>query len=148
MPSDRPDRARLVHELRVPLPPDRAMHLFTPAGERLWAEGWDPSFPAGEHGDGSEPGTVFTTGHDDETTFWTVAARDELLVRYARVTPERWSGLVEVRCEPDGGGTRAQVTYDLTALSEAGRDALGAFARDYEAYIGEWEQAIGAAVAD
>ena len=38
-------------------------------------------------------------------------------VRYARVTPGVAAGTVTVALEADGaGGTRAQVTYDLTSL--------------------------------
>ena len=45
-------------EVRVALPPERAIHAFTALGEREWAPGWDPVFPAGDAG---EAGTVFTT---------------------------------------------------------------------------------------
>src|SRR4051794_14836050 len=116
-------------ELRVGVHVERALWLFTPAGERSWVDGWDPVFPAGEDGDGARPGTVFTTEHDGTTTVWTVVARDDRSVRYARVTPGRWSGLVEVRCRSDGdGATLVSVSYDLTALSDDGRAALAEFA--------------------
>jgi hypothetical protein len=39
-------RVRLSGHIDVALPPPRAFTLFTPAGERAWAEGWDPQFPA------------------------------------------------------------------------------------------------------
>jgi hypothetical protein len=38
-------RVRLTGQIDVALPPPRAFTLFTPSGERAWAEGWDPGFP-------------------------------------------------------------------------------------------------------
>src|SRR5437762_545926 len=96
----------------VPLPPERAIHYFTPAGERAWAPHWDPVFPAGEDGDGSAPGTVFVTG----ATTWVVADRTPDRVRYTRVTPGGHAGTIEVRLREEGTGSRADVTYDLTPL--------------------------------
>jgi hypothetical protein len=122
-----------AHRFHVALPPERAMHLFTPVGERLWVPGWAPRFPAGESGDGSAPGTVFLT--DD--THWVVIDRTPDRVRYARVTPGVRAGTVEVRVEPDGEGTSVEVTYDITPLVEGD---------DHAPDIVAWEAAIAAAV--
>jgi hypothetical protein len=63
-------------------------------------------------------------------------------MRYARVTPGVHAGTVEVRCHPDGDETRADVTYDLTALSP---DALEPFAAGFDAMLAEWERMIAEA---
>jgi hypothetical protein len=123
--------SRSIH---VPLPPERAMHLFTPVGERLWAAHWEPRFPAGEDGDGSAPGTVFLTGD----THWIVVDRTPDRVRYARVTPGVRAGTVEVALRADGDGAVADVTYAMTSF--AGDD-------DFDPAIHEWEPAIAAALA-
>jgi hypothetical protein len=69
-------------------------------------------------------------------------------VRYARVTPGVAAGTVTVALEADGaGGTRAQVTYDLTSLSADGDAWLADFDRAYHAAIAEWETAIAQALA-
>jgi hypothetical protein len=122
------------HSVRVPLAPERALHLFTPVGERLWVEHWDPHFPAGEEGDGSAPGTVFLTGD----THWVVVDRTPDRVRYARVTPGVRAGTVEVALRADGDGAVADVTYAMTSF--AGDD-------DFNPAIHEWEPAIVAALA-
>ena len=63
-------------------------------------------------------------------------------LRYARVTPGVQAGTVAVRLAPDGDGTRAEVTYDLTALSD---DAdLAAFAAGFDAMLAGWERDIAA----
>jgi hypothetical protein len=120
------------HTLRVPLPAERALHLFTPVGERAWAPGWDPRFPAGEQGDGGAPGTVFVTG---EST-WIVVDREPRRVRYARVTPGVRAGTVEVRIRPDGAHALADVTYETTALGDD----------PFDPEIAHWEEAIRAAL--
>jgi hypothetical protein len=120
------------HTLRVPLPPERALHLFTPVGERAWAPGWDPVFPAGERGDGATPGTVFLTG----ASTWVVVDREPGRVRYARVTPGVRAGTVEVRLRPDGDETLADVTYVTTALND----------EPFDPELAHWEPAIRAAL--
>jgi hypothetical protein len=125
----------------VPLPPDEALDLFTPAGERAWAPGWDPQFPAAED---TSPGTTFTT-HGGRT-FWVIADRTRISMRYARITPGVHAGTVEVRCEPGGPGTRAYVTYDLTALGDPA--TVDHFADEFPAMLAEWERLIAAAVAE
>ncbi len=120
--------------ISVALPPERAMHLFTPVGERLWAAHWDPDFPAGEQGDGSAPGTVFLTGD----THWVVVDREPRRVRYARATPGVRAGTVEVALRADGEGTIADVTYDITPLVAGD---------DFDPAIHEWERSIAVAIA-
>jgi hypothetical protein len=121
------------HTVSVALPPERALHYFTPAGERAWAPGWDPAFPAGERGDGAKPGTVFLTGE----SVWIVVDREPDRVRYARVTPGVRAGTIEVRLRPDGEGTLADVVYETTALSD----------EPFDPGIADWEDAIAAAIA-
>jgi len=140
--AEPPSRAILHGTVRVGLPPVEAMHRFTPVGEREWVAGWDPVFPAGEQGDGAAQGTVFVTEGHGHRTLWVVAERGEDVVRYARVTPDVWAGTVEVRCRAEGAGTVAAVTYDLTALGDAGRAELEAFARGYAGYLEEWERLL------
>lgn len=55
------------------------------------------------------------------------------------------AGTVEVRCEPAGSGTRAQVTYDLTGLGD--RASVDHFADDFPAMLAEWERLIAASPA-
>jgi hypothetical protein len=141
--------ARLVcqGEVRVPVAVDEALRLFTPRGERAWAQGWDPAFP-GADADDSAPGTVFTTaGHDGGgDAIWIVADRTERSIRYARAIPGRWAGTVEVRCEPDGAETIARVTYDTTVLDDAQRPHLREFAAGYADFMADWEQELAAAL--
>ena len=132
--------------LHFAAPLERVLPMFTPAGERLWAEGWDPSFPAGERGDGADPGTVFTTEHSVPTT-WIVVERSATSARYARVAHGRNAGLVTVECSSgDHGGTTATVTYELTALTPEGDAELTHFAHEFPAMMRTWEESVTAAL--
>ena len=117
--------------LHVPLPPERTAGLFTPEGERAWARGWSPEYPAAG-------GPVFTT--HDGTTVWV----DLGGLRYARVTPGLQAGTVAVRLTAEGAGTRAEVTYDLTALADDTH--LADFAAGFDAMLAGWERDIAAAL--
>jgi hypothetical protein len=124
------------------VPADHAFHLFTPVGERIWAEGWNPVFPAGEQGDGAEVGTVFTTDAHGRSTVWVVIERGDDVIRYARVTPGHLAGTVDVRLRTD----EAEVTYDLTALTAEAQHELERFAAGPD-FMAEWRSAIAAAPA-
>jgi len=134
----------------VRLPPgyEPALFLFTPRGEKLWAEGWDPLFPAPADDD-TEPGTVFETVHGQQHTTWVVCAREPgRSLRYARIAHGRDAGTVTVTlgAEPAPGGSRvATIEYDLTALSDEAAAGLARFAAGYPQYLRHWETAIAAA---
>jgi hypothetical protein len=132
-------RHTLTGTVEVPLPPDEAIALFTPAGERAWAPGWDPVYPADED---TSPGTTFTT-HEGRT-FWVIADRMPASMRYARITPGVHAGTVEVRCERASATTRAHVTYDLTGLADP--TTVDHFAEDFPAMLAEWERLIAASL--
>lgn len=139
-------RVRLTGRIRVALPPEDAFRLFTPRGERDWAPGWEPSFPAPVTDD-SEPGTVFETGGHGSATTWLVLSRQPgRLISYARVTPHDRAGTVTVTLEEADGHSDVEVTYELTALTPGATAALGEFARGYPAYLRSWQDAIAARI--
>ena len=128
---------------QLPIPPGEAIQLFTGPGERLWAPGWDPTVLSG---DGTEPGTVFVSTHVDSTTIWIVVDYDPeaFRARYARTTPGVKVGTVEVNLQSDRkGGSEVRVTYELTALSEAGNKDLAHFDESaYATMMTGWKQQI------
>jgi hypothetical protein len=128
----------------VRLPPgyEPALFLFSPRGEKLWADGWDPVFPA-PAADDTEPGTVFETTHGPQRTTWVVCAREPgRSVRYARIAHGQNAGTVTVTLDGPGAAT---VDYDLTALSGEAAADLAGFAAHYPQFLQLWEQAIAAA---
>jgi hypothetical protein len=131
--------------IAVALPREQAMALFTPDGERRWAEGWDPHYPEPSRREG--PGTVFTTSHGGHETTWIMVDQRPESIRYARVVDGMTAGTIAVdvlRSRKDA--TEVSVTYDLTALTTAGETWLEAFSADYEHEIAAWSTEIAAAL--
>lgn len=142
-----PWRVAVSGTVAVPLPIGEAFLLFTARGEKRWARGWDPRFPANDHDD-TVPGTTFVTEHEGVSTVWVVATvRAPHEISYARVTPGDKAGLVTVRlAASDDGNTRATVTYDLTAFTADGCSALEHFRTGYDEFLAGWGEAIRAAL--
>lgn len=138
---------RSEHRVTVALPIRQCQMLFTPAGEELWVDGWQPTYhyPA----DGStQRGMVFSTGSGDELTFWSLVDFDRgpvrYYARYTRVTPALRSGFVEVECsvlEPDL--TLVVVTYEMTAMTAAGVASLEGYKpENFVPMIEEWKSLV------
>lgn len=136
--------------VHVDMPPEQAFQLFTAPGERLWVDGWDPVILS--DGDGRDKGSVFVTTYAQDVTIWVVVdyEPESLHARYARVAPTSRAGTVEVFARSDGqGGTDVDVTYELTALSDAGNQILADFdAPRFSRMMTEWEEAIRTAKVD
>lgn len=142
-----PLQVHASHRIVVEAPVDRAHMFFTPAGEELWVDGWQPNYIHPRDGR-TEEGMVFTTGEGDELTIWTLVDFDRPAhrSRYLRCTPASRTGVVEVRCAALGQ-TRAEVwvSYKLTALNAAGERALESFEGErFAAMIDGWSMAIAA----
>jgi hypothetical protein len=131
--------------VRVALPPERALQYFTPEGERAWAPGWHPAYPAAPEDD-TALGTVFVTHGHGHDTVWVVVDRSERSMRYARVSPDVQAGTVNVQCLADGQATRAEITYDLAALRPAARAGRQRFADGSDKFLKEWERLIATAL--
>ena len=132
-------------EITVGLPPEQAMALFTPEGERRWAEVWDPRYPEPDRREGA--GAVFTTGHGGHQTTWIMVDQAPGRVRYARVTEGMTAGTVAVDVVGSHEhSTQVRVIYDLTSLTPAGERWLESFDADYDAAIGSWATEIAAAL--
>ena len=138
---------RLTGRLHVDLPPAEAFRLFTARGEQDWAHGWEPRFPAPAPDD-TEPGTVFETSAHGQHTIWLVTECEPgRRIGYSRVTPGHQAGTVTVCLAAAGGGSEVEVTYHLTALSDAAGRHLADFADGYNDYLQSWEEAIAALLA-
>ena len=124
----------------------RVFHLFTAAGERLWAgPSWNPEILSGS----VRRGSVFRTRAGGRETVWVVTdyRPDQGRVSYARIAQRSNMGLIDVRCQNlSPSHSRITVSYTLTPLSTEGtkfvRRVLGK--KHFEHYIGEWKQSLDA----
>jgi hypothetical protein len=113
--------------------------LFTAEGERRWVPGWEPRFPLFDHV--HERGEVWTTAAAAGTTIWLTANRRPDGVLLARVTPDVAAGLVEVTCRQGSDGTvDVEVSYDVTALSDRGRDAVTHLRDGFDDMLATWQR--------
>ena len=122
-----------------------AFAYFTPDGERLWVPDFDPEYLhplSSEQGEGA----IFTTAHGGEHTLWMIVrfSAADGVAEYARVTPGSRRGLVRVALEATGAAaSRATVSYDLTALSDAGDEVLASMTEPaFAAMLTDWENRI------
>ena len=145
-PSSSTERVRAVRQgsFQLPCSPAMALPLFTPEGERRWVGGWHPEYLSGAT---DEVGAVWRTSIGGDDTTWVTTDRDDDRVRYARISGNGTAGLVEVLCSPAGDGTSVRVTYDLTACTAAGVDALRRFAAEFTDMLEHWRQATTSALA-
>ncbi len=131
--------------IRIPAARDSVFPFFTAEGERAWVPGWDPQYLHPGH-PSNEVGTVFRTNHGGEETLWLVIRYEpgDGIATYGRFTPGSRLGTVHVECaEESPSETRVTVTYELTALSEAGARVLQAMTADaYRAMLDEWRDLI------
>lgn len=137
-------KQRLSDRIHVTLPAEEAFQLFTPRGEREWAAGWEPAFPA-PTSDDSEPGTVFETDAHGHRGTWVVTDRVwGRRIAYAQVIPGDRAGSITVTLHETESGSEVEVAYELTPLSEAGANHVRQFADGYGDYLHSWEEAIAA----
>jgi hypothetical protein len=128
----------------IPVAAGAAGELFTPEGERAWAEDWEPQYPDGAS-TAVEPGTVFITDRGGAEAVWVITTVGEASISYARFDPRGMMGTIEVVWEPvSEGRTRVDVTYRSTATDEAMRPELKHFGAHYDMYMEHWREAIEA----
>ncbi|MCC0077217.1 MAG: SRPBCC family protein [Rhodobacter sp.] len=135
----------LSHSFSLPMPPDRALPLFTPRGEEAWVPGWAPVYVDPPGGETAE-GMIFSTGNG--AVWWTCLrwrpATGE--ARYLRLTPGVKAARVGVSCRAEGAGTRVTVCYDWHALGADGAAEIAALTpAGFASEIDGWRSLILAA---
>lgn len=121
--------------------------LFSPLGERKWAEGWDPEFIYPENGDWVE-NMVFKTeaGNTIEKNYnWILSHLNpkDYQVVYTVFTENRvWT--IKVQCTAQKKNeTKAVITYTFAAFNEKGQKLnIEAIEKMYRHGLKDWEEAV------
>lgn len=147
--SRKEDTAHRIHreaEIEISAGPDEVFPLFTPVGESLWTEDWNPVFHHPEDGE-VEKGAVFSSpdGHRGEQV-WTVLAYDPTghQITYLYTEAGYLQAWIEISCSGNPEGTtKVTVAYIYTALSEEGRTWIGTHSQKaFRDQITHWQHAI------
>ncbi len=126
--------------------PERVFPLLCPVREAEWVPGWEYRLVYSRSGV-AELGCVFTTPNEKagETT-WVVTEYEPDMKRiaFAWVWPGMVSNRLTIRLEPQRESqTRAEISYEYTALSEEGERELDRWDEAwFTAKMKGWEVAI------
>ncbi len=129
---------------------EKSFPLFTPIGEKVWADGWDPEIIwlpeklIAEHMVfKTEPSDLFK-GRESEYV-WTVSkySPEEYFVEYTVFTPERLWNITVICKKAMEEKTAVSVTYSFTGLNEEG-NSKNRFHLEgmYSENLKDWERAI------
>jgi hypothetical protein len=144
----RAERFERTAELRFAHPVEAVFEMFTPEGERAWAEGWDPRpiHPASETG---VRDAVFATEHGGAHAVWFVTELDRAnnVAGYVNFVSGERVSRVDVACDAEGADeTRVLVRYVVTGLSESGNGYVRRFGAHFDAFMADWQRSIVAAL--
>ncbi len=139
-----PHRVRRTFRQHLVAPPERVFPLLCPVRESEWVQGWDPTLVVTESGV-AEPDCVFVTADREREAVWVVTRLDPAswTIELLKVSPGVTVGHITVTLTAEPAGTAADVTYQHTAISDAGRDFVDGFTEEfYEAFMKEWEASM------
>ena len=141
MPANHAD---VQHSFVLPKPVDQVFALFDPIAEKDWVPGWDPE-PVHPPELSLHQASVFFLSRGEHREIWTVLRHDPKrhVAEYLATTPDHQQRWITVQCASVEGGTRVEVRYRVTALSDAGREALAQFDASF---IRAWEAPVAAAL--
>jgi hypothetical protein len=128
---------------------ERVFPLFTPLGEKNWAEGWDPKMISPSTGSMQE-GLIFQTPdhlHGAPPLTWVVShySLTAHQVRYIVTSPLRVA-VISVTCTASGKvKTTAVINYILTGMTPEGNElSRHLIGKMFASNLRDWETAINA----
>jgi hypothetical protein len=147
------NRVRHSYVQTIHAPADWVFAILEPVEEVKWAPGFEYRWVYarnGEHAQSGQEGDVFVTQHHSGlgshgTAVWVITRRDakERRVQFVRFIPDFQVTQIDIHVVPDGRGSKCEVIYTYTALSEKGREQVKGMTREhYEAQMKEWEEQV------
>ena len=144
-------RAERAHTFSVARPLAESFIFFEPIGEKLWAEGWQPTFLSSadsilHEGSAFLVPALSPTGSPIEAA-WTVSRYEPPhRIEYRNFLPGVRTTKITVQCVADGPDrTRVSVRYVYHAISDEGDAFVGQMTEEkFRAMIDSWQVAIAA----
>ena len=152
MRIEKPYRRKQTAVIDVAAAPDDLFALMCPVREYEWEPGWTTNIILTESGL-VEEGCIFTTpaGASIASTdksceaLWVTPFYDarERRLTMIKFTPDECVTRLDIDVAPTSGGALATVSYEHTALSNAGRRIVDDHgAANFEAMTAQWKAAI------
>lgn len=128
--------------IRLSGPIEKVFPLFTPEGEKNWADGWDPEYVNPPNGI-TRQGMVFRTSHSGPL-LWVMSRYDPQQHEIAYVvTGTGAARLIQIKCHSEGADTVAEVTNSYVSISEDGNEFVSHHTtEDLGKHIEQWKTAI------
>jgi hypothetical protein len=140
-----PLRVLRSHTQQLNAPVAHVFPLLCPVREADWIEGWEPSLVITNSGV-AEPDCVFVTRDGSEDATWVITRHDpdEGALDLLKIVPDTVVTRIAIRLRPlDGGTCAADISYQLTALSDAAANRVAAFSEQYfSEFMVRWEQRL------
>lgn len=146
-------KAQIVREgeFELNMDSDKALPFFTPEGERIWVNGWDPKpvYPP-QKDVAFQANAVFRLdGHGDQS-IWTIleANLKDHIAEYVYVVEDERVSRVRVQIEPlTGNRCKVHVRYVHTAISEKGLRFIASVTEAaYVQKMLDWQRMVSAAI--
>lgn len=140
-----PKRIKHSYTLNLAAPPEIVFPLLCPVRESDWTPDWDPVKVISKSGV-AEQDCMFITPAQPQDAVWIVTQHDPEAFRvemYKITTGHTVAKLVIALSHAGGNTTRADVSYEYTALGSLGEKFLVGFTSSwYENFMKEWEDAL------
>lgn len=140
-----PKRIKHSYSQNLAGPPEIIFPLLCPVRECDWAPGWDPVKIISNSGV-AEQDCMFITPAEPHDAVWIMTRHDPeaFHVEIYKVTPGHTVAKLEIALSHAAGNTtRADISYEYTALTAAGEKFLGEFTGAwYENFMKKWEDAM------
>lgn len=127
--------------------PAKTFPLFTPKGETLWVQDWNPTYVYPASGEVCL-NSVWTTPHAGQDLLWVTVVHqpEDYSAAYINIVPDVMVRRVDVNFVAlDDDKTAATIRYIYTSLSPAGDELLATLTEDYYAnMMQDWEESVNA----
>jgi hypothetical protein len=144
MPVERPCRRKHTYWQTIAATPDEVFPLLCPVREEEWVPGWRTRLVLSNTGLVEED-CIFITPGEPADAVWITADHDPEAhrLRMYKIVPGMIVSRLDIALAEDGPGTKATISYEHTALSEAGKAIVAAHTEEsYREFMENWEAAI------
>lgn len=144
MNSEPPYRRKHTYTQTITATADEVFRLLCPIREQDWGPDWRPLVVLSNSGLVEED-CMFVTPGDPADAIWIITDHDPIArkLRMYKVIPAVVVSRLDIAVADDLSGAKATISYEHTALSEAGRSIVSGHSQaSYRKFMENWEAAI------